>query len=331
MTEAEEPPTDRPDIEGLSVDEATAAILEARPRFEERTVRGILTTVAESGEGDDDRLTWDGVEAKLAHLSKVVATPETRVELAEMELENAVEAAGEERERRVVQSRLDGHAGRLNDIQREVNELGTRLQRLTAADEDLFAVAYDVVQLERRANDLQARADDLQLELEEFATWVTNPRTRFDELDGDLNALADSLDGTEDGVGRIETAVEDGDADALEVDDPALAWVDAVFTHAMLELLVADLEWEFDALREWSDEDGDDVAERVERVGTRLDAVDERVERVGERLDAVGREAWAERFADERTAFESELAAVSPPVDWGAVQATLAEHRERLG
>jgi DNA repair exonuclease SbcCD ATPase subunit len=332
MTEADVSTAELPDIEGMSVEEATAAVLAAAPQFEERTVRGILATVAEHGDDEegDDRLTWAAVEGKLAHLSKVVSTPETRVELAEIALEDALEAAGEDRERTVVQSRLDGHAARLDGIQRRVNELAPRLQRLTESDEDLFAVAHDIVQLERQANELQAEADDLQLELEEFETWVGNARTRFDELDGDLNALAETLDQTDDGVDRIAVAVEEGETGQLTVEDPALAWVDATFTHEVLELLVADLAWEFDALCAWSDEDGDDVAERVERLATRLVEVEARVDRVGERLADLRRETWAERFADERAAFAADLEETAPPVNWGRVQATLGEHRERL-
>jgi chromosome segregation ATPase len=329
MTEAEVSTAELPDIEGMNVDEATAAILEAQPQFDEGKVRGILHTVAEYGD-EDDQLTWDAVEGKLAHLSKVVSTPETRVELAEMELENALEAAAEERERRVVQNRLDGHAARLDSIQREVNDLAPHLEKLTQADEDLFAVAYDIVQLQQRANELQGEADDLQLELEEFEKWVSNPRTRFDELDGDLNALADTLDRTVTGVDHIEVAVEAGDTDALSVDDPAIAWVDATFTHRVLELFLSDIQWEFDALRTWSDEDGDDVADRVADLAGRLNEFTGRVDEVGERLDELRREAWVERFADERAAFEADLQDADPPVHWEQVQATLVEHRQTL-
>jgi chromosome segregation ATPase len=329
MTEAEVSTAELPDIEGMNVDEATAAILEAQPQFDEGKVRGILHTVAEYGD-EDDQLTWDAVEGKLAHLSKVVSTPETRVELAEMELENALEAAAEERERRVVQNRLDGHAARLDSIQREVNDLAPHLEKLTQADEDLFAVAYDIVQLQQRANELQGEADDLQLELEEFEKWVSNPRTRFDELDGDLNALADTLDRTVTGVDHIEVAVEAGDTDALSVDDPAVAWVDATFTHRVLELFLSDIQWEFDALRTWSDEDGDDVADRVADLAGRLNEFTGRVDEVGERLDELRREAWVERFADERAAFEADLQDADPPVHWEQVQATLVEHRQTL-
>lgn len=320
----------RPDVEGLTVEDATDRLLEHDSSLDRKEVRGALYTVSAYGDEEEELLTWEAVESKLAHLSKIVSTPETRAELAEIALEDALEAAGEERERQVVQSRLDGHAARLDRIQREVTDLGVELRRLTEADEDLYAVAQGIVDLERRSNGLQKLADDLQLELEEFETWVANPRSRFDELTGDLNALSESLDQVSEGLDRIERAVETGDSEPLEVEDTGLAWVDATFTHHVLELLLADLRWEFDALRAWSDENGDEVTDRVETVAERLTEFESRVEDVGDRLSALARESWREQFGDERAAFEADVGDVSPPVDWGRVQATLTEHRQEL-
>jgi archaellum component FlaC len=328
MTETDR--TARPEVEGLTVLDATDRLMEHDPTLDRKEVRGALYTVSAYGEEVEELLTWEAVESKLAHLSKVVSTPETRAELAEIALEDALEAAGEEREREVVQTRLDGHAARLDRIQREVTDLGADLRRLTEADEDLYTVAQGIVDLERRSNGLQKLADDLQLELEEFETWVSNPRSRFDELTGDLNALSESLEQVSDGLDRIERAVETGDTEPLETDDTALAWVDATFTHHVLELLLEDLRWEFDALRAWSDEDGDEVTDRVETVEDRLTEFERRVDDVGDRLSSVARQRWADRFADERAAFEADIEDVSPPIDWGAVQATLTEHRQGL-
>jgi len=329
MTETDR--TARPDVEGLTVENATNRLLDHDPSLDRKEVRGALYTVSAYGDEDEELLTWEAVESKLAHLSKIVSTPETRAELAEIALEDALEAAGAEREREVVKSRLDGHATRLDRVQREVIGLGDELRQLTQADEDLYAVAQGIVDLERRSNGLQKLADDLQLDLEEFETWVSNPRSRFDELKGDLNALSESLDRVRDGVDRIERAVETGETEPLAVGDTALAWVDATFTHHVLELLLADLRWEFDTLRAWSDEDGDEVTDRVETVADRLIEFETRVADVDDRLSSLAREPWTQQFADERAAFEADLEDESPPVDWGIVKATLADHRERLG
>lgn len=332
-TEAEANASDgRPDIAGMRTQEAMSVLLEHDPSLDGETVYGALYTVASydpDAEGEHDaRVTWEAVEEKLKHLSKVVSTPETRVELAEMELEEALEAAGGERHREVVQHRLDGFAARLDAVQREVSKLGGRLRELTAEDEDLYAVARGIVTLEHRANDLQGRADDLQLDLEEFRIWVSNPPTRFDELDGDLNALGESVEGLTAGVDRVDRALG-GDPEAVEADDPELAWVDTTLTQRVLDLLCSDLRWEFEALREWSDEAGHDVGDRVDRLDGHIGTLAGRVETAGERLAALGCDGLADRYTEERADFEADLD-LSPPVDWGRVQATLGEHRRAL-
>jgi len=193
---------DPPDIDGMRVQRAVGELLEYDSSLQAEQVYGLLQTIAtrtESDEGPQATVTREAAEEELERLSTAITAAKTRVESAEEELEAALEAAGEERGRGVVQHRLDGFAARLDTVQREVNQVGGRLRELTAEDEDLFAVARGIVGLEHQANDLQGRAGDLQLDLEEFGTWVSNPSTRFEELDGDLNALEESLEGLETG------------------------------------------------------------------------------------------------------------------------------------
>lgn len=329
MTDADDRTIPSPAVEGLPVDEATARALEAEPRLDERTVTDAFSSVAAHGEAGD-RLTRDALSGKLAAVESTIATAESDAEDAERELEDAYGAAEEVRDRPVVESRLGRQVTRLNDLQREVNGLRPELHRLRNAEDDLFALVYDTIQLEAGAEDLQERAASLAGELAAFETWLSDPDARFDELDGDLNALEGSLERTETGLDHIASAVEDGDTEPLAVDDTALAWVDATFTHRVLDLLLADLEWEFDALRAWSEEADDDVADRVAELSTRLAEFEAEVETVGDRLADLERDAWTERFADERAAFEADLEGAAPPVEWGVVQATLTEHRERL-
>ena len=327
MTDADERPMQRPDVEGMTVAEATAAALDADPRLDERRVADVLTSVVSHGESD--RLTWSALEGKLDHTAEAVSTARTTVERAEASLEAVFAAAEGERERPVVRSRLGSHIDHLNTVQGEVHELSRVLGGLRAADTDLFGTIYDAAQLDSRAEDLQERGTALDEELQAFETWLSTPDVRFEELGGDLDALADSLDRTTAGVDSIATTVAADDPEE-PVAEPALAWVDATFTHRVLELLLSDLEWEFDALRGWSDDAGDDVADRVAELATRLAAFDDRIAALGERLDDIERASWTERFDEERAAFEADVGDTEPPVDWAEIQETLETHRQRL-
>jgi hypothetical protein len=114
------------------------------------------------------------------------------------------------------------------------------------------------------------------------------------------------------------------DALADDPDDPAARWADAAMRARVLSLLVSDLRAELADLRV--------LAERVDapfRTGltSRLDRTEERVLGIESALDSRADRGWRDRFGDDVAAFEATLAAFDPPVDWGAVDRTLAEHR----
>jgi len=120
---------------------------------------------------------------------------------------------------------------------------------------------------------------------------------------------------------ELAAAVE---ALADDPDDPAARWADATMRAQVLSLLVTDLRADLADLGV--------LAEPVDapfRPGltTRLDRTEERVLGVESALEARADRAWRDRFGDDIAAFEATLAVFDPPVDWGAVDRTLAEHR----
>lgn len=291
-------------IDGLSVERATEVVAETEARDPEE-VRVALEYVAEDGV-----VSQSGVEAALAQASKVVSTPETRVELAAMALSEVKETAASVADVPTVQARLDGFESRLETIESQVAQLGVDLQALLDQSEDpeaIYEVARGLRQLTATANELQGAADDLQLDLESFERWVGNATVRDDHLDADVSAFENRID-------ELASAI-DGPAKA-----DGIVWAEATIRHRVDELLLADLRAELADLRTLDerqgidDETGDDIEAQLDGLEARLDAL-------GERLDGIETE-----HAGELSAFESALAGFEPPIDWGEVRAVVKEY-----
>lgn len=314
---------------GLPVDDAVEVVAAREDDPDPEDVRATLRTVAEDGV-----VSREGVRAAIADVSKVVATPENRVELAEMALSDAREAADAVSDLGAVRSRLAAFEDRLAAVSGGIDGLTDDLQELSARasdPEDVYGFAADVARVEARANELHGRADELKLDVEEFEAWLDDPERRLRELEDDADAVGEYLDGIE----RTAEGVEAG----VPV-DPAEAWFDAALRHAASELLVEDLRAELDDLRAWTDrangnageagDDGDGDA-RTDRVADRIDDLRGRWATAGDRLDALARPAWRDRFGDELSGFEATLAEYEPPVPWGELQAEVERRREAIG
>lgn len=318
---------DRADVAGLSVEAAVEAVSDRhRTRGE---MRRAIERVSEDGV-----VSREAAESALAHLSKVVATPETRAEVAADGVDDAREAAAPVDDLRTVRGRIEDFESRLDDVRRRADALGPRLQDLLRMAEDpdsLYDLGAAIAQLEAEANDVQRAADELLMATESFRRWVDSPQLRRDELDGQLADLETSLDELssvlDDLAGRI------GDADVTDEDDggpdPALAWADATLQREVLALLVEDVRAELADLEAMADrEDGDPPA--LDDLKRRLDELDARREDVAERVDDLARADWPDRFEADRSAFAETLAEFEPPVDWGAVEEALADRRRDL-
>lgn len=253
-------------IEGLPVAEAVDVVAEDQERDPE-AVRAALEAVAEDGV-----VSREAADDALAHVSKVVSTPETRTELASIALSEARETAEPVADLDVVQSRLDAFESRLSAVEARTSALGADLRRLVklASDPDpgaLHELGAGIRQLTEDANRAQRAADELSVDIEEFERWVENPDVRVRELEADVDSLESALD---DLAEAVEGTLGDGDApdtagrsaaadpdpsDGDESPDPSdgpdagAVWLDATFRHRVTGLLLPDVRAELADLR----------------------------------------------------------------------------------
>ncbi|WP_338741332.1 halo transducer protein [Haloplanus salilacus] len=316
--------TDHDDsLDGLSLDAAVDGVV-ARTGDDPDAVRAALKRVTEEGE-----VRRDAVDDALAHVSKVVSTPETRVENAGMLIDDAREAAA-------AVDHLDGVAERLDDFEERhaavasrVDDLGDRLQSVVdLANEPgaIYETALEIRRLTAAANSAQHTADKLGVDAEEFEAWIRTPDRRLDALDDDADAVADVIDGV---AGTLD-ALAAGDVDA-DV-EPAAVGFDTALRHRVARLLLDDLRAEVDDLRAWPDPDPDDAhgavdAEGLAALDDRLTSLDDRWQSIDDRFDGEPAVGWRDRYGDRLADFEAALADHVPPVDWRAVESLLGEYR----
>jgi uncharacterized protein YceH (UPF0502 family) len=318
---------------GESTEAAAEIVLDREPDADPESVRSALEDVAEEG-----IVSPEAVQSALGETAQHVATPENRLELTASALDGAREAAEPATDLDAVESRLAGFEARYRDLEADVEDLVSRLQDLLARGprpEDVYDLARSIRELKWDVREVHGRAEELRTDLESFERWATDPAIRYDELAGDAEHVEGLLDG-------LETAIEEFDgegatvgADAEGGDDLAVAWADATLQCRTVALLVSDLHAELSDLRAWPDGepagDGeDDAAPRPADVEARIDDLRSRERALRERLDALARPAWRERAGDRIDAFEGDLDAFDPPVQWGDVEAVLAEHRSAL-
>lgn len=299
---------DRDDgVVGLSTDEAVEAIADADPDRDPETVRSVLDHVTD----DDGAVTQGGIDETVSDTSKMLATAETRAELARMELDDARAAAAGVEDVDLVRRRLERYESTLDDVETRVRELGAELQSVSSPDDDPDDVYESVLGLRRVASNaqtVQQRADELQMDVEEFQTWLTTPDQRRSALEEDVDAVAQALENIE--------VTDDSDADD---------WVDAVLRADLVDLLVADVRAELEdhrALNEWSDA-GDWLGE----IEDRLDSIESQAAETRDDLDAVANPAWRDRHGDRIDAFAETLESVDPPVPWGEIRSELDRAR----
>lgn len=315
--------TDHDDsLDGLSLDAAVDHVV-ARTGDDPDAVRTALKRVTEEGE-----VRREAVDDALAHISKVVSTPETRLENAGMLIDDAREAAAALDHLDSVAERLDGFETRHAAVASSVDDLGDRLQSVVelANDPDtIYEAAVEMRRLNAEANSAQHTADKLGVDAEEFEAWIRTPDRRVDALDDDADAVADVLDGV---AGSLD-ALADGDVDAGV--EPAAVRFDAALRHRVSRLLLDDLRAEVDDLRAWPDPGSDDAhgtvdAEGLAALDGRLTDLGDRWRSVGDRFDG-GAVGWRDRYGDRLADFEAALDDHAPPVDWRAVESLLDEYR----
>jgi hypothetical protein len=311
-----EPDADAPDLDGMPIGAAADVVVD--PESSPDEVRETLAIVAEDG-----TVRRAAVDDAVANASKVVATAETRVELAFDKLDSAREAAAPVADLDVVSARVDDFDARLNAVADRADDLGDALESVLGmkSDGDLYEVARRIRRVTSAAAQIQRAADDVQFELDSFEEWLTDPDRRVEELTADLDAISESTDEL-DGISDI-VAVDDTDPDR----ETARVWAAAMVRHRIVSLMIEDLRAELTALRTWNERGGDAPLSEVE---PRLGEVQANHEAVGERLNACAEPEWTERFDDRLSGLDEALDAMEPPVSWAEVEAVAEEHRPTI-
>ena len=289
----------------------TTDVIEAVDEPDPGVVRGALEPVTEG-----EIVTREAVEAAVSDTSKLLATAETRIELAGAAYGDAAEAADPIADVPSVRRRLDAFHQRLSTVESFVPELRPGFavpddtRRRPEAVYDLAVEIRDVVATAQEA--IEA-ADDLSADAEQFESWATDPDRRYDAFEEDVELVRES-------VADLEAA-----ADAVaNADDPAPRWADATMRVQVVSLLVADLRAERRDLRAVAERTGDPVRDIL---GAALDPAADRLETVESALAARAVPAWRDRFGADVAALEGALAPLDPPVEWGTVDRILGDHR----
>jgi len=298
---------------GRPVEDVVSAIANPADGPDPETVRAAFDPIT-----DDGAVTRAGIETAVSDTSKLLATTETRVELAGIAHDDATDAATSVDDLDIVAARVDAYTRRLDAVETRAADLEDDWRTLDVEPDEPDAV-YDLAvglrDVAATAQDVVRQADDLSFDLERFESWLDSPRRRYDEFEEDADLVAESLD-------ELTAATE---ALPSESDAPAADWADATMRTRVLDLLVTDLRTELTDLRAWADR---------EEVPFR-DGLDERVVDLEGRIAALadtladrGEPAWRDRFGADLAAFERELDAFDPPTDWRRVRNTLETRRE---
>jgi len=306
---------------GLSVGRATEQVAPAAADDAE-TVRETLLGIS-----DDGTITRAAVEDALGEVSKVVATPETRIEVTAQALAAAREAAAPVRDTDLVRSRLEAYESELSALEERVDTLGTRLSRTVERTDDagdLYAVARSIRQLRAAATDVQNAADALAADVRAFTSRLEDSGVWAGELQEDVDTLEASLEELQTAVDRLREAESDGAGDS----DPALAWADATLQYRVRELLVEDVRAELEVLERLADRRG--VDDQADELRTRLSELESLQTDIDNGLSEVFDPGWDRHYGETVASFNRSLEEFGPPVQWGELQDELERHRDRL-
>lgn len=299
-------------METVGPDELTVTdVIEAADEPDPGVVRDALEPVTEG-----ETVTRAAVEATVSDTSKLLATAETRIELAGDAYEDAVEAADPISDVPSVRRRLGAFRERLSTVESFVPELRPGFavpDDIRHRPEGVYDLAVEIRDVVATAQEAIEAADDLSFDAEQFESWATHPNRRYDAFEEDVELVWES-------VADLEAA-----ADAVaDADDPAAQWADATMRGQVLSLLVSDLRAERRDLRAIAELTGDPVRDGL---GAALGPTADRLEAVESALAGRAVPAWRDRFGTDVEALAGALAPLDPPVEWGTVDRILEEHR----
>ena len=268
---------------------------------------------------DDGAITDDAIEATVTDVAQVLATAETRVDLATRTRADVREAVTAAPDLAIVEARDRAFTDRLADLRDDVDELGTTLTSVRTGMDSPVAVyraGVDLHELTTEAQQIVRVAHDLETELDAFEAWLSSAPRRHDALVDEVDAAESSAASVAEAVETLQTAADP---------DPE-GWFDAAVQTLVLGVVVDDLRTETADLREW--------AEREEKPFPA--DVDDRIESLRDETTACAsaledRPDWEATYDTRLETLETELASVDPPVAWAQVDAHVAAAREGTG
>lgn len=300
-------------IDGLPLDVAVETVLDEWDVEDAETVRETLQRVT-----DDGVVSEQGAADAHAHLSKVVATPETRIELAERALADTRQTAEPYTDGAVVQTRLDRLEARLHTVRDRSEELGSHLDKVIDS-EHLYDTAVGIRTLREEADNVQTAADDLLLDVRRFESWIRDPAIRYDHLQRDAELLEGAVD---DLASRLDQPAE-GDPEAM-----ARTWVELAMHHRTLGLMLTDLRWELDGVQRIDERQG--VEGDSKEIEQHIRGISERLSNIRDCLADVATVAARNRHEEQVLALERVLDEKEPPIEWGEIQRVFEQHRETM-
>jgi chromosome segregation ATPase len=312
---------------GSSLSAAVDAVVAADETRDPEAVRDVLETVSEDG-----TVTGEALDEARSDAAQVLATAETRTELAGEALADAEAVADEAPDLAIVEERIDTYERQLTEIEDRVDRLGDDLQEGVSDDGSalsVFEAAQTLRQVDREARDAQQAADELQVDLEEFEHWATDHDVRVDSVRADLNVIAETVEELQGAALAVKDAVDDDAEPDRDVERPDLLWADTLLRHAVIDLLCDDVRAEVAELRTWArhEDRGEDWADTADE---RIENAEEGLAAVQHRLDTVTQDSWVDRHGDRLDEFGRTLDDAGLPVDWTDIQAQLQKHRQEL-
>ena len=296
------------------VENIIATVVDREDDHDPETVREVLDPITDEG-----TVIRQATRTAVSDTSKVVATAETRVELARIASEDAIAVAATVDDLDIVAARLNAYAERLEVVEAQVADITDDLQppvEQLADPTAVYELAVGLRDVATSAQSIVRTADELATDLEEFESWLTEPDKRYDEFGEDIDLIDESVTELTAAAAALPT----------ESDAPAADWAAAKMWTRVLELLIGDLRAELADLQAWADrEDAPFRAVLDERVTN----LERRTGELADTLAELAEPAWCARFEEHLAALERDLKGVEPPVDWEHVQGALEEQRKR--
>lgn len=267
---------------------------------------------------DDGTVTPEAIEATVTDVSQILATAETRVDLATRTVKDASNAAADVPDLEIVRVRQNAFEERLADLRSDVEGLGGELSAAATdlnSPVDVYEAAVDLHEITTEAQRVVRVAHDLETETEAFEAWLGSANRRHD-------ALVDDIEAAEESVASVAET-----ADALRAtDDPdPERWFDAAVQTRTLDVVVADLRAEAAGLREWAEREGKSFPDDVEtRIGSVREEAATNAKALADRPD------WDARFDEQLDEVDAALSAVEPPVAWARVDEEIREAHEGI-